>query len=801
MYDLGQQFKMDYLSAKANPKSIVQGKNYRFTILTDRLIRLEYNENGTFEDNPTELVFYRNFETPQFNIRQDNKFLELTTKCFKLTYEKEKKFLGTKINQTAHLKIDLLNTEKFWYYKHPEIRNYKSPGFSLDDNHKQYDKGLYSQDGFVSIDDSNSMLFDKNGVLSERNNKEIDIYVFMYLNDFQGCLNDYFLITGRPALIPRFALGNWWNRDMAYKDTELKNLLDTFEKKEVPLSILLLNHDWHTRSLDEKKKNESGFTWNKKYISHPSSMINYMHNIGIHLGLTINPFEGIYSYEDNFSKFSEILTPDKNKVIPFNVLDVKCLDVYFKLLINPLDNMGVDFYFIDFNNTKQRKQLQILDHYHFLDKNKDFKQRSLILSRNPGVAPHRYPVTYSGKTIVSWDTLKMLPYYQNMASNIGLNFLANDIGGFYKGTEDNELYTRFVQLGTFSPILKFGSTRGKYYKREPWKWGVKTYSIVKDYLTLRHRLIPYLYTESYKYQKNGTPIIKPLYYKFPEYYDDSLYRNEYYFGSELFVAPIVSKKEYIMNRVIHKFFIPDGTWYDFVTGKKFPGGKSYVSFFKDEDYPVFAKSGSILTFGDNDNINDTSVPKNLEIQIFPGRSNTYTLYEDDGTTDMYKKGFYLLTSIDYNYLPSNYTVIIRSIEGKSGIVPEKRNYKFKFRNTKQANDVILYYNDTKIEANSYVDGPDFVVEANNIPTIGQLTLNCKGKDIEIDAVRLINEDIESIISDLQIETEMKEKIDKVIFSNLPIKKKRIEVRKLKNKRLEPKFVKLFLKLLEYIDQV
>ena len=93
---------------------------------------------------------------------------------------------------------------------------------------------------------------------------------------------------------------------------------------------------------------------------------------------------------------------------------------------------------------------------------------------------------------------------------------------------------------------------------------------------------------------------------------------------------------------------------------------------------------------ENENLNDTTPPKNLEIQIFPGRSNTYVLYEDDGTSNLYQKGFFLKTSIDYNYMPNNYTVIIRAIEGKSGIVPEKRNYRITFRNTKKANDVIVY---------------------------------------------------------------------------------------------------------------
>ena len=177
------------------------------------------------------------------------------------------------------------------------------------------------------------------------------------------------------------------------------------------------------------------------------------------------------------------------------------------------------------------------------------------------------------------------------------------------------------------------------------------------------------------------------------------------------------------------------------------------------------------------------------------------MYEDDGVSDLYRKGFYLLTSIDYNYLPNNYTVIIRAIEGKSGIIPEKRNYKIRFRNTKQADDVVVFFNEKQIKSNSWIEGTDFIVEVKEVPTIGQLTINCKGKDIEIDALRLINDDIESIINDLQIETEMKEIIDSILFSNLPIKKKRIEIRKLRRKGLERKFVRLFLKLLEYIEQI
>lgn len=790
---------IDYSNALATPENVIKGKKYRFTVLTPRLIRMEYSEDGTFEDHLTTLVLNRKTAAVEYTKKEDKKYLEITTSYFRLTYEKNKPFYSGKFDTMKYLKVELLNTDKIWYYGHPEIRNYGSPNSSLDDNKGKLKlkKGLYSVDGFASIKDENDLILE-NGTVKPRENKNIDLYLFLYLKDFALCLKDYFLITGSPALIPRYALGNWWSKNEEYNDLSLKDLVDDFKNKEIPLSILLLDKKWH---IDEYKDKiyDSGFTWNKTLFSNPEKMIDYLHKSGIRLGLNINPVPGILPYEPSYDVLAHTLEKQED-ILVFNVMNDAVIENYFNFLIHPLDKMGVDFYWID-ETTKKERENAILDYYHTEDMKKDYQKRPMLLSRNVTSAPHRYPVLYSGKTIVSWDTLKMIPFHNALASNIGVSYWAHDIGGYYKGTEDNELYTRYVQLGVFSPILKFGADKGKYYKREPWKWSIKTYSIVKKYLQLRHQLIPYLYAEAYKYHQYGMPMVMPIYHKFPEMYDDVNYRNGYYFGTELFVSPIVTKKDYIMNRSIHKFFLPDGMWYDFVTGKKFPGGKNYISFFKEEDYPVFAKAGSIITLGKNQELNDTTPPKDMEIQIFPGRSNTYHLYEDDGVSELYQKDYYLLTEIDYNYMPNNYTVIVRPIEGKKGIIPDNRNYKFVFRNTKKASDVLVYFNDTQIDFDSYVLENDFIVEVKNVSTVGQLTLNCKGKNIEIDAVRIINDDVESIISDLQIETRLKELIDHILFSDLTIKKKRIEIRKLANKGLERKFIKLFLKILDYINEI
>ena len=368
--------------------------------------------------------------------------------------------------------------------------------------------------------------------------------------------------------------------------------------------------------------------------------------------------------------------------------------------------------------------------------------------------------------------------------------------------EDQELYLRYVQLGCFQPIFRFASTKGHYYKREPWRWDLKTFTIVKDYCTLRARLVSYLYAEGYKYHKIGTPVVQPLYYKVPEIYDEVLYCNEYYFGSELLVAPITKPKDLIMNRAIEQIYLPEGTWYDFKTGKKYIGNKRYVMFFKDEDYPVFAKSGSIIILNDlEDNINATNAPKSLEVHVFPGKNNIYNLYEDDGVSSLYKDGYYIVTRFDYNYLQNNYTLIIRPFEGKSGIIPETRNYKIRFRNTKKASDVVVMLEAEVISYESYIEDNDFVIEVKDVPTVRQLTINCKGNDIEIDAVRIINEDIDSIIADIPIKTTLKDILSGIMFSDKDYSDKRIAIKRLKRQGLEDKFVRVFLKLLEFTKDI
>lgn len=804
MYDLGGQFHINLEDLQAKPEMIVKGNKYRFTILTERLLRLEYSPTGVFNDYATELVTFRNFDLAKFTKKEDSNYLEIETSYFKLVYAKEEPFNGGSLNPIKNLKVVLNGTDNVWYFGHPEAKNYYGSSISTEGKKKneKENRGLFSLDGFVSFDDSATLRLDANGTVVSYNPEACDIYLFMYNKDFGMCVTDYFKLTGMPSLIPRYALGNWWCRDLPYTSDQVLELANNFEKNDIPLSVFLFDKDWHIRDTDTYKDIETGFTFNSSLLPDPKSLIGKLHMKGVRVGLEINPKDGIYPHEANYAAIKNFLEYKEEGIIAIDPLNPKMLDVLLRFVLQPLEGVGVDFFWNNYRNDKDLNRLWVLNHYMFNDLARKPDKRGMILSRNALKAAHRYPVLYGGESKVSWENFTSIPFFNLSASNIGVCFWSHDIGGYIDGIEDPELYIRSVELGVFSPILRFHSASGKYYKREPWRWDTKTFTIVGNYLRLRHRLTSYLYTEAYKYHKTGSMIFQPLYYYLPKVYDDPLYRNEYFFGSELLVSPIVNKKDTVMNRTIHRFYLPEGMWYEFTTGKKYPGNKKYISFYKEEDYPIFARRGSIIPLSNKSNVNNTSNPTDIEIHVFPGQNNTYRMYEDDGISSLYKEGYYLITEIDYNYLPNNYTLIIRAIEGKSGIVPDTRNYKIRFRNTKYSSEVVAYFGNNPIEVNNtYEENNDFIVEINNVSTVGQLTINCKGKDIEIDAVRVVNEDIDEILSDLQIETVIKEKIAAILFSDEDLKDKRIKIRKLKKHNVDKSFITLFLKLLEYINEI
>ena len=786
MYDLGDKFKIDLSKLKSNPDCIFSGTNYRITVLTERLVRLEYSETGNFNDNLTEIVSNRNFPKPIFEKEENDNTLIIKTQYFELIYSKGKNFYGGKIDPSKNLKINLIGTEKKWYYTHPEVRNYK---YASDKSLKKVinSKSLYSIDGFVSIDDSNTYDILPNGQISMRNNKSLDIYVFMYNKDFYYCLNDYFTLTGYPDLIPRYALGLLVTKNTYYDQYSLLKSIQKYEEHGIPISTYIIKN-WESDKLYELNNNYKEI----------DKLSDYLNSKKIKLGLTLRDNKVLTPNTYNYDLLRQYLPIDTAGNIILDMFNPRIVDGYLKMIIHPLYLKKIKFFELESLHSERINNL-----IYYLYKDYATETRPFLISKNPLIVPHKYSILYSGESTVNWNSLEDISKFNRSASNMGISFWSHDFGGTKDGEEDSELYTRFIQFGTFSPILRLGSNGSKYYKREPWKWGMYTSQIASYYINLRYKLIPYIYTEYYKYYKFGKPIIEPIYYRYPELIDDTLYNDNYFFGSSFYVCPILHKKDFIMDRVIQKLYIPDGIWYDYFTGKKYNGNKRYVSFYKEDEYPVFVRSGAIIPLSIQ-NSNDTSIPNRMEFEIFPGSSNSYSIYEDDGETNNYKNGEFAITNIEFKYEKNNFTLTILPTKGKISILPQKRDYVIKFKNTKPTTIVKSFVDGKPIENKKIKNNTDLIIEVLNVSTSAQLTIVCTGQDIEFENIKIINEDIVSVISDLPIKTVVKDKVDKIMFSNeLSIKKKRIEIRKLAHGKnyLEKKYIDLFLKLLEYINEV
>lgn len=797
MYELGEHFKNKKPSKLVTmEKAVFRGSKYRISLLTERLIRLEYNEEGVFNNSETAIVKNRLFSYPEFSKKEDDHFLIIETPYFTLTYLKNAAFA----TRTLYATID--GKKMAWYYGMNEVRNLGGIFYSLDNTIKfpHLSKGLFAMNGVASFDDSDSMCFDveRNYVSNKFSKKYVDLYLFIYGKDFGLCLDDYYRLTGMPPLIPRYALGNWWSKEYPYKDKEIIELLDKFKRHNIPFSVFLLDNGWSQG--DSKYPDiKTGFSFNKENFPHYAEFIKEIHNRKIKLGVKINPQYGFYPFEEQYENASKYVKPNNNGVIEFDPTNMKHIDVLLKLFIHPLQAKGIDIIWNDYNDIDINK-IYLVNYYMHMD-NRRLEKRNIILSRNSTYAPHLFDIIYSGKNLISWKVLKMLPFLNLTASNVGVGYLSHDVAGSLSGIEDSDFYLRSLQLGVFSPILRFNTEKGNYFKREPWKWDIVTESIASEYLILRHKLIPYLYSEAYNYHKFGKLLIKPFYYYNLAFYDDENYVNQYYFGSAFMISPIIKSMDDVINRTIQKFFIPDGVWYDFKNGKRFLGNHKYISFYSISDYPIFVKQGSIIPMAGENSFMSYENPNDFEIHVFPGASNTYHLYEDDGETKYYQNGKFCVTEFDYNYRKSNYTLIVRHLEGDTSLIPAYRNYKVVFRNTKKANNVVVNENDqARDDIKVEITDTDFVIYVDHVNSNNQLVINCYGEDIEIDSVKLIKDDIDSILSDLKINTLLKDDIAEIVYDDkLSLGKKRIAIKKLRKKGLDARSVKIFLKLLEYME--
>lgn len=289
-------------------------------------------------------------------------------------------------------------------------------------------------------------------------------------------------------------------------------------------------------------------------------------------------------------------------------------------------------------------------------------ERPFVLTRSAFAGIQRWSACWMGDNLSWWENLEMaMPQLLNMSLS-GVPFVGVDIGGFF-GNATGEMFARWMQFGSLFPFCRGHSATGTE-RHEPWVFGPQVEAICRDYLKLRYRLLPYLYTLFWEAAQRGTPIMRPLFYHFPQ--DPHTYQlhDQFLLGPSLMAAPI-----YQPGREYRVVYLPAGAWYDWWTDEVHVGPAHLMAHAPLERMPLYVRAGAIIPSGPDLSYTAERPTDPLVLDVYPG-DGAFTLYEDDGLTFAYEQGQFCTTSYQARHAAEQLTLTIGQRQG--AYVPPSR---------------------------------------------------------------------------------------------------------------------------------
>ena len=389
----------------AAPEAVVVSGNARFTVLTPRLLRLEWSEDGRFEDNATLGVVTRRLDVPKFKVRKSRNKTVIETDSLRLVYSGKGKFDSSNLSVTFNMPEAGGGSHRAtWHPGMDEGGNLLGTCRTLDscDGEKtidQFDKGVVSRDGWAVIDESERHLLKpvdedwKSWVENRGDGERIDWYLFAYGHDYKAAVSDFTKISGKVPLPPKWAFGYWWSRYWQYSDYELVDLCREIRSYGIPIDVMIIDMDWHevfslkiggpTDDFGESI-GWTGYTWQKQLFPSPENCLAELHGLGVKTALNLHFNEGIQPFEEPYGRFVKDYlsrTSDydgpKDYVygtepyhyagvkkpagegkagqpapVPHRMSQMEWADAYFNSVIHPLEGKGVDFWWQDWQQWK-----------------------------------------------------------------------------------------------------------------------------------------------------------------------------------------------------------------------------------------------------------------------------------------------------------------------------------------------------------------------------------------------------------------------------------------------------------------
>lgn len=505
---------------------------------------------------------------------------------------------------------------------------------------------------------------------------DIDLYLIGG-NSIKRVVDNYTLLSGRPALLPKRALG-YQGSSMYYPELEkdsddaVLEFIDTVKEEGFPIDGFHLSSGY--TSYNNKR---CVFTWNLDRFKDPRDYFKKMNEKGAQNVPNVKP--GILLMHPKFDEFVE-----KDVFVKDSEKDTYAIGSWW----------GGDGAFWDFTKADARKAWKeyltenVIDigtdsiwndnceYDSLLDKDTkvDFdgeggtigelkplmstimcqianeavvehneNARPYVVCRSGSAGIQKYAQTWCGDNLTNWNSLK---YNIPIITGMGLSGQPNegaDIGGFAGPAPSEELFVRWVQNGIFQPRFSIHSASSDNTVTEPWMFKNST-DIIRDAINFRYKLTPYFYSLEYEASKSGSPIMRPLVYEFQN--DENTFDESFEFtlGRDILVANVLEE-----NAKSIEVYLPKGsTWYDYNDNfKKYEGGQTISIPVDISTIPMFIRSGTIIPMSGNKLTSmATDKVEALELLVVTGENRSFVLYDDDGVSNDFKKGVFKKTTIE-----------------------------------------------------------------------------------------------------------------------------------------------------------
>ena len=670
-----------------------QDSQVRISMITDGVVRLEYVPDGKFMDAHSFIAVNRDYPHVDYKVNNRGKQVEIRTAKMVLRYLKGSgRFTPSNLTITS-----AKGAQKPFSWKpgQKDDKNLSGTYRTLDGYDGNYqtsekrtmpiEDGLLSRNGWTLIDDSEGYIYDHSdwpwiAKRHEEGNTQ-DWYFMAYGHDYKKALKDFTVFSGKVPLPPRYAFGYWWSRYWSYSDAELRDLVRKFHQYQIPLDVLVIDMDWHYT--EKGKGGWTGYTFNRRLFPDPAKFWKCLKVNDLQLTCNLHPADGIKSYEEHYPEMARWMgiDPATKRDIPWQASSKQFMTGWLNTQLRSMEKMGVDFWWLDWQQRSNDEEFPKLsntwwlNYCVFTDMERNRDTRPMLYHRWGGLGNHRYQIGFSGDSHISWNSLDFQPYFNSTASNVLYGFWSHDIGGHYGAPGiDPELYVRWMQFGSFSPILRTHSTKQAALKKEPWLFDNEHFEILRNIVLQRYRIAPYVYTMARKTHDEGLSLCRPMYYDYPENQEAYDYKDEYMFGDQMLVSPITAPaRDGISEKQI---WLPAGSdWFETATGTLLKGGQAVTRTFLLDETPVYVKAGSVIPeYEEVKNLrsNDNSIT----VSVFPGQRGEFCMYEDNGNDKDYEDN-YATTLLSSERSGNMLTVRIGARKGSYKDMPAQRRFKVK----------------------------------------------------------------------------------------------------------------------------